>query len=348
MKNSYTYHLFLLLSTFTRGLVETFSLVLLYKKGFLVEEILIFLAFMYIIGILVNYVSLKLNYKVVLIISSCFFCLSYLYLSGKDISLLFLSLLLSLANYSYHSIRHYLGLVMLKKKDAKMLVNIMNLGLILSSIFGVLIISKLSLLSVSIILIILTTISLIPILKLKLPSKINSNKKIIISKRKIIFNILEQFKVIFLELQPLFLYLYVNDSIVYVGIFNIIISIASLIVVYFLAKKLKGNAFKYLTLILGVVLLFKINIKSSIFLLVIAFLEGILVKLYDGYSLSYLYDIKDISINKYLIIEETIFFVSKSIIMLLFIGFSINIKLILFICIIGIILSGLFYEEKVV
>ena len=32
-KNSHIYHLFLLLSTFTRGLVETFSLVLLYKKG---------------------------------------------------------------------------------------------------------------------------------------------------------------------------------------------------------------------------------------------------------------------------------------------------------------------------
>ena len=224
----------------------------------------------------------------------------------------------------------------------------MNLGMIISSICGVLIISKLSLISVSIILVVLTIITLIPILKLKIPTKINSNKKIIISKRKIIFNILEQFKVIFIELQPLFLYLYINDSIVYVGIFNIVISTASLIVVYFLSKRLRGNVFKYITLILGIVLLFKIKIKSSIFLLFIGFLEGIMFKLYDGYSLSYLYDIKDISINKYLIIEEFIFFISKSIIMLLFIGFSLNIKLILFICIIGIIASGMVYEEKVV
>lgn len=346
MKNSHTYHLFLLLSTFTRGLVETFSLVLLSKKGFEVEEILIFLATMYLIGIIVNYISLKINYKIVLIISSLFFGISYLYLSESSISLLFLALLLSISNYSYHSIRHYLGLVMLKKKDAKLLVNIINLGIILASICGVIIISKLSLLLVSIVLIVLTTISLIPILKLKLPAKINVNRKIIISKRKILFNILEQFKVIFIELQPLFLYLYVNDSIFYVGIFNIIISASSLIVVYFLSKRLKGNIFKYLTFILGIVLLFKINIKSSIFLLFIAFMEGILVKLYDGYSLSYLYDIKDISINKYLIIEESIFFISKSFIMLLFIGFNLNLKLILFICIIGIVLSGLCYEEK--
>ena len=46
MKKSHTYHLFLLLSTFTRGLVETFSLVLLYKKGFIIEEILLFLLFL--------------------------------------------------------------------------------------------------------------------------------------------------------------------------------------------------------------------------------------------------------------------------------------------------------------
>ena len=346
MKNNYVYHLFLLFSSFTRGLVETFSLVLLYKKGFDIQEILIFLTIMYSLGLIVNYVSLKINYKIVLIISSIFFGTSYLYLSNQDLSLFILAIFLSISNYSYHTIRHYLALTMLKKKDTNLLVNIMNLGIILSSIVGVLIISKLSLLTVSIILIILTILSLIPILKLKINKKTPKEKKIIISKRKILFNILEQFKVIFIELQPLFLYLYVNDSIVYVGIFNIIISIASLIVVYFLAKKLKSNVFKYLTVILGIVLLFKINVTSSIFLLFIAFLEGILVKLYDGYSLSYLYDIKDIPINKYLIIEETIFFASKSIIMLLFIGFSINLKLILFICVIGIILSGLFYEEK--
>jgi len=348
MKKNHTYHLFLLLTTFTRGLVETFSLVLLYKKGFIIEEILLFLLIMYLTGILVNYISLKINYKIVLIISSCFFGISYLYLSTKDISLFILAILLSISNYSYHSIRHFLGLNILKKKDSRNIVNIMNLGIILSSIVGVLIISKLSLILVSIILIILVIISLIKIFKLKINTKLKYNKKIIISKKNILFNILEQFKVIFIELQPLFLYLYINNSIVYIGIFNIIISIASLIVVYFLSKKLKGKAFKYITSILGITLLLKINIKNSIFLLFIALIEGILVKLYDNYSLSYLYNIKDISINKYLIIEETIFFTSKSIIMLIFIGFNFILKLILLTCIIGIILSGLIYEEQVI
>ena len=200
MKKEHTYHLFLLLSTFTRGLVETFSLVLLYKKGFIIEEILFFLLMMYVIGIIINYISLKINYKIVLIISSIFFGLSYLYLSSKDISLFVLAILLSLSNYSYHTIRHYLGLIMLKKKDTRILVNIMNLGVILASIVGVLIIYKLSLVMVSVILIILVTISLIPVLKLQVCTDDKDNRKIIISKRKILFNILEQFKVIFIEL----------------------------------------------------------------------------------------------------------------------------------------------------
>jgi len=349
MKKIYVYHLFLLLSTFTRGLVEIFSLVLLYKLGFKVEEILLFLFVMYVFGILVNYVSLKINYKIVLIISSLFFCSSYLYLSLGDISLLVLGILLSISNYSYHSVRHYLGLVMLKKRDARMLVNIISFGMILSSIFGVLIISKLSLFVVSIILGIFIILSIIPVFRFDINVKEGSNKRVVISKRKILFNILEQFKVIFIELQPLFLYLYVDDSVVYVGLFNIVISIASLIVVYFISRRLReGRYFKYVAFLLGIVLLFKINISSSIVLLLIAFLEGIFVKLYDGYSLSYLYDIRDIDIRKYLIIEESIFFVSKSVMMFLFIGFSSSLKLILFICILGIMISGLFYEERVV
>ena len=70
MNKNNNYHLFLFLTTFTRGLVETFSLVLLYKKGFMVKEILIFLLITYLVGIVANYVSLKIKYKTVLIISS--------------------------------------------------------------------------------------------------------------------------------------------------------------------------------------------------------------------------------------------------------------------------------------
>ena len=42
-KNSFYYHLFLFFSSFTRGLIEVFSLVLLYQKGYSVHALYFFL-----------------------------------------------------------------------------------------------------------------------------------------------------------------------------------------------------------------------------------------------------------------------------------------------------------------
>ena len=61
MKNN-SYHLFLFLITFTRGLVETFSLVFLYNKGFMVKEILIFFRNLAIPNLRVIKNSIKLPY----------------------------------------------------------------------------------------------------------------------------------------------------------------------------------------------------------------------------------------------------------------------------------------------
>ena len=65
MTKEKTYNIFLFLSTFTRGLVEVFSLVLLYKKGYSLDNLIFFLFLMYSLGILVNYISLKIYYKVI-------------------------------------------------------------------------------------------------------------------------------------------------------------------------------------------------------------------------------------------------------------------------------------------
>ena len=135
MKNT-NYHLFLFLTTFTRGIVEAFSLVLLYKKGFSVDNLLLFLCIMYGVGILVNYVSLRVNYKIVLVISSLLYGVGYLYLSFMKVNLINLvifSLLLSFGTYSYHCIRHYLALSFMMK-NTSLMVNVMFLGLIVASV----------------------------------------------------------------------------------------------------------------------------------------------------------------------------------------------------------------------
>lgn len=354
MKKNTIYHIFLFLSTFSRGLVEVFSLVLLYKKGFSVSEIFLFLFLLYTIGILVNYISLKLSYKLVLFSSSLLYGISFLFLSFMNnyiYSLVILAFLLAFSTYSYHVIRHLLALELLERKDGTTghIVVVTYLGVILASLIGVYLIEKLSFGITSIIIFVLSVLAIMPVLKLgnlirkKLDFK---NGKVIISKDKLWFNVLEQFKVIFLEIQPLFLFIYIEKSIYYVGIFNVIVNIASLVVVYFLSSKIRLKYFKYICFLLGIVFLLKLNVKSEIFLLGLAFFEGIFVKLYESVSLNNLYDLKGSTTLEYLLVEEFIFFLSKSLIMLVFCCLSFSIEIVLYISIIGIVWSGFYIREN--
>ncbi len=353
MKKSKIYHIFLFLSTFTRGLVEVFSLVLLYKKGFSVSNIFFFLFFMYLIGVLVNYISLKISYKVILILSSCLYGISFLYLSFMDIkiySLMVFALILASGNYSYHAIRHLLALELLEDREhsTRGIVMVTYLGVIVASIVGIYLIDGLSFIITSMIIFILSFLSIIPILKLKIDisdGEKKSLREIKIENNKIIFSVLEQFKVIFLEIQPLFLYIYIEKSIYYVGIFNVIVNLASLIVVYFLAKKVGKRYFKFVCLLLGIIFILKLNMKSGIVLLGLAFFEGVFVKMYENVSLGNLYAVGQNSIREYLIVEELIFFLSKSIIMFIVCLFHLDIYVVMYIGIVGMIFSGFFIKE---
>lgn len=354
MKNNKTYQIFLFLSTFTRGLVEVFSLVLLYQKGISLSNILWFLFFMYTFGIFVNYLSLRYSYKIILIISSLLYGISFLYLSFMNTSLLsiiLLAFLLASGNYSYHAIRHLLALELLEdsKGSTNKIVTVTYLGIIASSIAGIYLIEKLPLTITSIIIFTMSFISILPILKLDhqlIPFSKENFLKVKIPKDKILFNILEQFKVIFLEIQPLFLYLYIDKSIYYVGTFNIIVNLASLIVVYFIAKRFSKKYFKSICILLGLVLTLKLNLKSGIILLGLAFFEGIFVKLYENVSLNNLYSLDNNPTREYLIMEELIFFGSKSIIMFIMCLFNLNIYIILYIAIIGMIFSSWFIKSQ--
>ncbi len=353
-KNSKTYHIFLFFSTFTRGLVETFSLVLLYKKGFSVHEIFFFLLILNGVGIATNYFCLKQNPKKVLIVSSLLYGFSFLYLSNLSHNILALigfAVLLSLSTYSYHAIRHLLALKLLdhKKNTSKYVVLVMYLGIICSSLVGIYLIDKLPLIITSIIVFCLSFLSVIPIRKLsfqKLNHNLSSLHNVKIDQNKILFSIFEQFKVLFLELQPLFLYLYIDSSIHYVGIFNIIVNIASLIIIYFLAKRISKKYFRYFNIILAIILIIKLNIKNGNLLLGLAFLEGIFVKIYETISLENLYDLKNNSIEPYLIVEELIFFISKTCFLLFFYLFNLDIKFVMYICIVGLVISGFFIKES--
>lgn len=347
------YHLFLLLSTFTRGLVEVFSLVLLYRKGFEVHEIFFFLFFMYSIGILVNYVSLKMAYRVVFFISSILYGISFIFLSVMSksyFSLFILAILLACSTYSYHSIRHYLAIVALgeKRKQTNRIVITMFLGMILSSIVGIFLIDYLSLFWVSLVIFICSFLSLIPLFYIdsNMGQKRDFHVKIKLEWNQVIFSILEQFKVIFLELQPLFLYLYVKSSISYVGIFNLIVNLAAFLMICLFSKWMNGKHIWAVCLGLGIVFIFKLNVSYPGLLFILAFLEGIFVKIYETVSLKNLYDFKNFDISSYLILEEFIFFFTKSVILFLVWFFRVDFRYFMYFLIGGIMVSGWFVPRK--
>ena len=348
------YHIFLFLTSFARGLVSVFSLIILYQKGYSLQSLLFFLFLLYFIGIFVNIFSLLFPYRIVLILSSVFYGVSYLYLSFMDhslFSLILFSFLLSISTYSYHVIRHYLALSLFSNSLTRTngLVFVMHLGGIIASVMGTFLISKLPIYVSGLLILGLSILSVFSIFRGREDSFKNTSIDLFLVKMdlsKVLFSVFEQFKVLFLELQPLFLYLCVKDSILYVGGLLLIVSISSLIIAYFIGKRMKVFHFFFFCCFLFVVLMVKIHFVNDILLLFLSFLEGIGIRGYDVISLNNLYDLGKNDVKSYLMVEEIIFFLTKSLLMGLFLVFRLRLYWILLICNFGILVSGFFLHEK--
>ncbi len=348
-KQNRDYHLFLFLSTFSRGLIESFSLVLLYKKSFSLQSILIFLFLTYLFGMVASYFSLIFSKKVSLIISNILYGICFLFLSffSSNTMLFFLSILFAFSHYSYHTIRHYYALCMLGDNcKTNVVVTLMYLGGIFSSLIGSFLLEKFHLFLISIIVFLVSIFSCIPIFKYREFDIQDNNKSfnVRIKKYKIIFSILEQFKVLFMELQPLFLYLYVKNSYIYIGFFQFIMNLSSLFIGFYLVRYISYQNFKFVTIGLGIVLFLKVYFHYQVILFVIALLEGIFIKIYEMICLKNLYDIGKNNVSRYLMLEEFIFLGSKSLVMLICILMGFSLKNILLFFILGIVCSGFFAE----
>ena len=351
MTNIKKYNIFILLSTIARNIVEVFSSVLLYKMGYSLKEILLFFSILYFIGAitstLVIYLTRVINAKYILIFSSFVFSGSFYFMSIMEKSmsnLIIFSIIYGIGSYSYHSLRHYFAIKSMdkdKKKDIGSILIFSNMGLIIAPILVSYVTKKLSIVILAIIVIVLSILAIIPLFKLDIKDDNTEIKFERISKNKILFFVLEQAKVINLSLQPLYLYLFINSKIEYVGIFNAIMGISACIFIYFFVRKIDDNKyFKYLNILFCLLLLLKLNIKSKYLILIIGFFEGLGIKMFDVVSAENIYNIdKNTNVKGYLIIVEIIFCLVRSIFCL--IGYFINdIKIILYLSIILIFMVG--------
>lgn len=349
MKKLALYNIFLFLSNISRNIVEIFSFVYLYQKGYKIKNILLFYSIYYLVGVFISYITVYLTKyikrKVLLIISGLLYGISFYYLSvmrTTNYNLVILSIVLSTSSFIYHTIRHYYAMNLVDKVEDKKIASILisaYLPIIFSSILGSYIVDKYSILVSSIIVIILSVISIIPLIFIRDDITNNKIEYSKINSNKLVFFILEQFKVIFLLLEPIYLYLYVKKSLNYVGAFNILICISSIIYLYYIAHRININKyFKYINIIFCLVLLFKLNITNKYILLIVALLEGLGIKSFELTSNKNIYNIENSNINGYLITCELIFCFLRSIICLIFYLFIDNVKVMLYISLVPIFL----------
>lgn len=329
------------ISSFTRNIIDIYSVVLLYQNGFSINNIIGIYAITYFIGAYISTLSLKIGnkigYKYPFILSSIITSISF-YIINNSHNPYLISIFLSLSIFTYHPIKHYYGITILKgKKEISNMIILTYLATILSSYFAIK--------EVKIIyLIIICLLSIIPSLFIKKESAIPITYPKHIPKTTLNFFILDQTKIIFLLLQPLYLYT-ISNKMTYVGIFNIIITISSILFIYqFANKKDIEKYYKLINIIFTIILLFKLNINNKTILLIIAFLEGIGVKTNELISTMNLYQNKTSKIG-YLIISETIFCLIRGLILSIIYIFKLNLKTSLYLLLVGIFFLSFQYKK---
>ena len=356
MSNIKKYNLFIMISTIARNIVEVFSSVLLYKMGYSLKEILLFFTILYFVGgiisVIVIYLTKYINAKYILILSSIIFSISFYFMSTMDktiSNLIIFSIIYGIGCYSYHSLRHYFAIKSIdkdKKKNIGSILIFSNIGLIIAPLLVGYITKKLSLIVLAILVIILSILAIIPLFRLDIKESNIPIKYQKIEKNKLLFFILEQAKVINLSLQPLYLYLFINNKIEYVGIFNAIMGVSACIFIYLFVRKIDDNKyFKYLNMLFCLILLLKLNITNKYLILLVGFFEGLGIKMFEIVSAENIYNInRDTNIKGYLILVEVIFCLTRSLLCL--IGYFINdIRIILYLSI-GLIFIISFIKRK--
>lgn len=344
MKNIKFYNIFLFISTFTRNIIDIYSVIYLYLNNFSIKDIFGIYVLIYFFGSIISTITLylgnKIGYKYLYILSSIFTSISF-YILQKSHNVYLIAIFISLAIFTYHPIKHYYGIKLLNKKKAiGMSLILIYLATFISSYF---VIKKINI----IYLIIISVLGIIPALFIKKnpPQKIKIPKGI--PKSKLRFFIFDQFKIIFLLLEPLYLYT-ISKTVSFVGIFNIIITFSSVTYLYFISNKINlEKTYKYINLIFVIILLMKLNILDKKVLMIIAFFEGIGIKTNELVSTINLYNYT----NKqkqlgYIILSEIIFCLTRTIILAILYLSDLSLLTSLYILLEGIFILSFQYKIK--
>lgn len=345
MKNIKFFNTYLFIATFSRNILDIYSVVFLYQKGMSIHTIIGLYALVYFCGSIISQASVKIGnrigYKYILIASTIVSALTF-YLIKSINNPYLIALNLSLSIFTYHPIRHYYGMTLLNEK--KKISTSLILSYFASFLASYAVIKDLNL----VYLVIITIISLIPTIFIKkAPQKNISKTTTTLSKNKILFYIFDQFKILFLLLEPLYLYT-ISKKISFVGTFNIVITFSSIICLYFFSKKNSlHKSYPFINIIFVIILFIKLNINNQILLLLIALLEGIGIKINELISTINLYSaIKEKEKERHLIVSEQIFCLTRTIIFSILYICNFRLTTIMHLLLVGIFILSFLYKSN--
>ena len=342
MKTIKNYNIYIFISTFTRNIIDIYSVIYLYQKEISIKNIIAIYAITYFLGCFISALSInlgnKIGYKYILIMSSIMTSITF-YIINNCRNIYLIALFLSLSIFTYHPIKHYYGIILLNHKKA--IGNTLIFTYIAQLLSSYIAITNMKL----IYLIIISIIGIIPALFIKKEKTKGIIYPKTIPNNKLKFFLFDQFKIIFILLEPLYLYL-IAHNISYVGIFNIILTISSITCIYLLVNKININKnYKYINIIFTIILIFKLNINNKYLLLVIAFLEGIGIKTNELVSTMNLYSNNKLN-EGYIITSERIFCITRALILSIIYFFPFDLKISLYILIIGIFILSFQYKKS--
>ena len=359
-KNTRLFNAYIFLTTFARSLIEVFIGTFLYKIGFSLQEVLLYYVlvtgFSTIIAIPCFYICKRYSNKLLSVIGIItLFALQLVLdtITKKTYYLYIIALLYAIYRRSYWIARRYYTLQVIddKKNISKKysFVSIANqLGAIIASYIGALLLQNFSLSIINIISFILLGISVFILYKLDSKQEKNDAKLDLIGTIKtipissIIGISCYSLQVVISNLFPLFIIIYVKDTYTAVGFISVLTSISSLVFTYIYGRLINKNK-NYLKLsVLLYVILQALRINTQgIMLIIVTILIGFVTKMYEqSFQKEHILLSKNFELNNYNYAFETIQNIVRLILMLFLCIFISDVKIMLYITLILISISG--------
>ena len=365
------FNIYVFLSTFARSLIEVFIPVLLYKYGYTLKEVIIYFVIYNFIQLVIAYpitkIAIKLSNKIVAIIGFISFISVQIIVNNMSKSyvyIMILAIFYAFYRTGYWISRRYYNIKILPKEHVSVsysIVSILNqLAVLFSGYIGAVFLDFDNTKIVTITAIVIYVISFIPLYLMndgKNKDGKNKQKEVKlnicetlmkIGKRKIYlfgtYEILNVLKIMF----SLYVYIYVKNTFKTVGFLNLVTNLSIMIFAYTFAKKIdkKNNYLCFVINAFVVTFILKANI-TSVWIILICFLEGMVIKAYEISINKEVYETsKKIESNNYNLAYEVIGKTTRAIILILCLLLSKNMKLMIYAILFFILIGALLEKDK--